>query len=511
MDDAKLHAPAAAQDTLSVCSALPAGDALSVCSTLPVHAAPAPAPVPKDFLCIPVPRRLRHRADAPAAFSLWLNILFAVATTFIVANIYWCQPILIELAEAFDVSYERVSNVPTLMQAGYAAGLLLIAPLGDLVRRRPLILALSLAGTALTFGVAFTSSFAAFQALSFLIGVCTCVPQILVPLAADLAPPARRARAISIVLAGLLLGILLARVLAGLVAQFAPWRVVYYLALGLQAAVFVLLYALLPDFPALANKDVTYAGVLLSMARFAVTEPLLVQASLVCFASMACFTNFWVTLTFLLGGAPYFYSTLVIGLFGLVGIFGVLAAPLVGRLVDGVLPWAAAVLATLGLLVFQGVQTGAGGVHIAAVIVVCFGIDVFRQMQQVALTSAVFALEPRARSRLNAVILIAVFAGQIMGTAVGTQVFVRFGWRPAAALSVAWSGFTLLVMLARGPHCARYTWVGYEGGCRLRRAVPAGVPGGGSGGPARDAEADEATVGVQSSLVDEKEKEKGAP
>lgn len=176
----------------------------------------------------------------------------------------------------------------------YAAGLLLIAPLGDLVRRRPLILLLTFISIALTFGVAFTTSFIAFQVLSFFIGVVTCVPQILIPLAADLAPPAKRASAISIVISGLLFGILLARVLSGLVAEFVTWRVVYYLAIGLQAAIFAMLYGLLPDFP-VRNHGLTYWAILRSMAKFSVTEPLLIQASLVCMASMACFSNFWVS------------------------------------------------------------------------------------------------------------------------------------------------------------------------------------------------------------------------
>lgn len=123
--------------------------------------------------------------------------------------------------------------------------------------------------------------------------MATCVPQILVPLAADLAPAERRATAISIVVSGLLLGILIARVLAGLIAEFVTWRVVYYLAIGLQSVILVMLYFLLPDFP-VRNTGITYRGILWSMAKFSVTEPLLIQASLVCMASMACFTNFWV-------------------------------------------------------------------------------------------------------------------------------------------------------------------------------------------------------------------------
>lgn len=127
------------------------------------------------------------------------------------------------------------------------------------------------------------------------------VPQILMPFAADLAPPERRASALSIVLAGLLLGVLIARVLAGIIANFASWRIVYWLAFGLQTGILGLLYFMLPDFPA-KNEHMTYGGILYSMAKFTVTEPLLIQSLLVNMASMACFTNFWVCFCVMIQG-----------------------------------------------------------------------------------------------------------------------------------------------------------------------------------------------------------------
>lgn len=170
---------------------------------------------------------------------------------------------------------------------------MLITPLGDLVHRRALILLLTFLSAALTIGLPITNSIAVFEGLTFLIGGMSVVPQILMPFAADLAPPERRASALSIVLSGLLFGVLIARVLAGVIANFVTWRVVYWLALGLQVFVLVFLYFMLPDWPA-KNDHMTYAGILYTMAKFTVTEPLLIQAVFVNLASMACFTNFWV-------------------------------------------------------------------------------------------------------------------------------------------------------------------------------------------------------------------------
>jgi predicted MFS family arabinose efflux permease len=179
--------------------------------------------------------------------------------------------------------------------------------------------------SSLTIGLSVTHNLQVFEALSFLVGVVTVVPQILLPLAADLTPPERRASAISIVLSGLLFGILIARVLAGVIANFTSWRVVYYMAIGLQYLVLVGAYLIIPDYPA-KNKGLTYLNILTSMTKYAFTEPKVIQAAIVNIASSACFTNFWVclvlslvtyalipllkvTLTFLLGGPPYHYST----------------------------------------------------------------------------------------------------------------------------------------------------------------------------------------------------------
>ncbi|KAJ3570703.1 hypothetical protein NP233_g4229 [Leucocoprinus birnbaumii] len=444
-----------------------------------------------DFGIIPIPLHLRYNPSKPFHFGMTLNIAFGFFSTFTVANLYYCQPLLSELllhkrdAGPFlsptSPNFPRLSSdvfgdikvasfiVPTLIQAGYACGLLLISPLGDLVRRRPLILATVIFSTGLTIGLAFTKSLIVFEVISFIVGAVSVTPQILIPLVADLAPDKRRASAISIVFSGLLFGILVARVLAGIIAQFVSWRVVYYFAIGVQGLVLIGCHLMLPDYPS-KNQNLTYWSILWTMAKFSVTEPVLIQACIINFCSSACFSNFWVTLTFLLGGAPYFYSTLVIGLFGLIGMAGVSMGPIGGRVIDKLVPWYASLVGICALLVFQAIQTAAGGIHVAAVIIATFGIDVFRQNLQVSLSTAIFLIEPAARARLNAVSILSIFIGQVMGTSVGTDVFIKFGWRAGAALSLAWTGFMLFILLLRGPHCRRYTWFGYEGGLSVKKS-----------------------------------------
>ncbi|KAI0752822.1 major facilitator superfamily domain-containing protein [Daedaleopsis nitida] len=372
-----------------------------------------------DLGFLPIPRHLRHDPDEQPQFGMAMNVVFALASTFF------------RLAEAFGATFHEVSNIPTLLQAGYATGRLVICPLGDLLRRHQLVLLFTFLAASLTIGLAVTSNLLVFEALSFLVGLCSVVPQILTPLAVDLSPPGKRAACLSIILSGLMLGVLIARILAGVVGQYVSWRVMYYTRPR-------------SNYPA-KNKGETYMGILRSMAKYAVSEPLLVQAIIINISSRACFTlNWWVTLTFLLGGPPYNFPTITIGLFGLSGmILGMVLAPFIGRTIDRF--------------------TAAVGLHLAVVVVICVGIDLFRQTQPVSLTSAVLGIDASARSRINAVFILSLLFGQVMGTAVGSKVFTQYGWRADASLNVGWTALTLLVHLARGPHVPRYTWWGWKG------------------------------------------------
>ncbi|KAF8959132.1 MFS DHA1 transporter [Flammula alnicola] len=441
----------------------------------PLDADRTPDSITKEFFLFPVPKRLRYSRDHPFRFSYAMTIIYAVATSILVANLYYCQPLLIAMAKSFEVSYERVSRIPTFVQAGYAVGLLVICPLGDIVRRRQLILFLVIITSFLTIGLAVTKDVVIFEALTFVMGFTNVAPQILVPLVAESAPLERRAFAFSIVLTGLMFGILFARVIAGIIGEFVVWRIVYYSAVSLQFVVFLGLYLTLPDYPS-ANNNLPYWKIHWTMAKLAVTEPIVVQAVVINLGASACYAYYWVTLTFLLGGPPYNYSTLEIGLFGILGMAGVAAGPLSGRIVDRMLPWHALVISTTILLAFQAIQTAAGGINVAAVIVSCFGLDFFQQIQNVALVIAMFSISKTAISRLNAIYMISFYVGQMIGTAVGTKIFVQYGWRAAGAFGMGLYAMQLFALALRGPHCKQYTWFGYEGGLGFRRGVESSSP-----------------------------------
>jgi predicted MFS family arabinose efflux permease len=150
----------------------------------------------------------------------------------------------------------------------------------------------------------------------------------MLPLVGDLAPPQRRATALSIVVSGLLLGMLLARLLSGILTQYTSWRSIYFLSLGLQYVILVLLWLFMPDYPSTNPGGLNYFRMLWSMVTMLWTEPVLVQACVVGFMTSTTFTSFWTTLTFLLAGKPYEYSPITIGLFALVGIAAMAFGPL---------------------------------------------------------------------------------------------------------------------------------------------------------------------------------------
>ncbi|KAJ7091430.1 MFS DHA1 protein [Mycena belliarum] len=375
-------------------------------------------------------------------------------------NLYYCQPILVNLAESFGVTESEIARVPTLLQAGYAVGLLLISPLGDMAPRRPLLFTILVAAASLSVGLALTKSFLAFQIISFFVAVFTVTPQILIPLTAQLAPENRKGSYISIVISGLLLGVMLARVLAGIVTEYVTFRALYWMAVGGQYTMLVVLYFVVPVVPP-ANPDLSYFTILGTMLKLLFTQPVLAQAALITVVESAIFSSFWVTMTFLLSGDPYHYNTLKIGLFGLVGLFGVCLAPLIGWCIDHTTLWNAALVSLFLVGVSQAVYIGAAGLSIGAVIVSLFVLDIAAEGLQVSLTTKVFSIMPEARSRLNAVLILSIFVGQVIGTQIGTTLFLHGGWRSTGAFGMGASGILLVLFLCRGPYLPDHKLVGW--------------------------------------------------
>ncbi len=366
-----------------------------------------------------------------------LVLFMAVATGASVANLYYNQPLLTLMAKSFHVSPAAAGMVSVLTQVGYAAGLLLFVPLADLVERKKLIMALFLlTAVALEF-VAASTQFFVFLSANFILGAFTSVPQVIVPVAADLAPDEHRGRVVGVVMMGLLIGILAARALSGLMGDWLGWRNVFRLA-GIVMILFALMvFAWFPKSRPRSSSP-GYLKLIRSLIPIVRSEPELIKASLTGGALFGTFSAFWTTLTFRLNAAPYHYSASVIGLFGLLGIAGASAAPLAGRIADKKDP-RITLSASLVLVTLAWVWMWPLSAHLWALIIGIILLDLGVQSGQISNQSRIYALRPDARARINTVYMVSYFIGGSIGSAIASIAWSRAEWT-----GVSLSAFALL-------------------------------------------------------------------
>jgi predicted MFS family arabinose efflux permease len=391
-----------------------------------------------------------------AALSPALVRLMAVTCAVTVANLYYAQPLLHAIGGALHVGPESASLLVTAGQLGYAAGLLLIVPIGDITRRRPLLTALLAVDTLALVASAVAPDLQLLGALAVVIGVTSVVVQMLVPYAATLAPDAQRSRVIGTLMSGLLIGILLSRTFSGVIAAVAGWRVVYAAAAGAMALTTIALRLTLPDHR--RELAVSYREQMRGVLAVVRSEPVLRWRSVIGACGFAAFGCFWTTATFLLSGPQYGFSQLGIGLFALVGAAGAVTAASGGRLLDRRrdLRWAIAGI-PLALTVVSFGFIGLGGAHLGAwsLVLLIIGVllmDACVQASHVINQSVIYDLLPEARSRLTTVYMTTYFIGGAVGSAAGSQAYAHGGWAAASATAAVFPVLGLLAWLAARPH-----------------------------------------------------------
>ena len=368
----------------------------------------------------------------PAAAAVPVGLL-ALTAGAAVANLYYSQPLLPAIGRSFGVAEGRAGLVSTATQVGYAVGLLVFVPLGDVVERRRLITGLLVVVAAALGLAAAAPGFGWLAAASFVIGVTTVVPQLVIPLAAGLTPPARRGRVIGRIMGGLLIGILAARVVAGTVGALTGWRTMFVAAAVLMLVLAVVLGRRLPHAP--PRSRLAYGALLRSLTTLLRGEPELRDASLIGALVFLGFSAFWTTLAFRLELAPLHYGSTVAGLFGLVGIVGASAAPLVGRLADQRTPRETV---GYGLLVLLAgfLVCWAGGATLAGLVVGVIVLDAAVQAVGVSNQARIYGLAEEAHSRLNTVYMVSYFAGGSVGSALGVWAWDLWRWNGVCAVAV---------------------------------------------------------------------------
>ena len=375
-----------------------------------------------------------------AGLSRGLVALIAVGTGAVVANLYYAQPVLHEIAGTFHSGPGPTSAIITATQVGYAAGLLLIVPLGDLHPRRALVTRLFCVSAVALIGCALAPSLWVFALASVLVGGASVAGQVMIPFAADLAPEERRGRVVARIMTGLLMGILLARTVSGLVAQAAGWRAIYWLSAALMVCFAVVLWRALPAEGERPHRS--YPELVGSSLRLLVTEPVLRRRAWHGACAFAAFSVLWTTLAFLLSGNPYHYSNAVIGLFGLVGVGGIAAANLAGKLADSSRVTATTIAAGV-LLAGSFALLWAGRTSLAALIVGIVVLDMGTQGMQITNQAVIYALRPDARSRINSAYMVCYFAGGAAGSLAAGALYGARGWSGVCLLGVGLGLLTL--------------------------------------------------------------------
>jgi predicted MFS family arabinose efflux permease len=369
-----------------------------------------------------------------------LTVLFAVAAGAAVGNLYWAQPLLELIAGDLHASTATAGWLITATQIGYAAGILLLVPLGDVLNRRLLIPVLLLCSAVALVACALAPSIGVLLTAITVLGLTTVSGQILTPLAGDLADDVDRGRIVGTVVSGILTGILLSRTISGLVADVAGWRAIY-----LVAAVGAVLFAVLLHraIPPLAPKTRMAYPALIASVGAVVARERSVRWTLVLGAiGFATFTMFWTALTFLLSSPPFSYPVSVIGLFGLAGLAGAIAAQRSGRLHDR--GWSLpATGACWAVVLVSFVVAAFAGRSVVLILVVVLVLDVALQAVGILNQLRVFAVSHEARSRLNTAYVTSNFIGGAIGSAAATVLWSTGGWTAVSVAGIVLSAVAL--------------------------------------------------------------------
>ncbi|TYC58997.1 MFS transporter [Rhodobacterales bacterium] len=368
--------------------------------------------------------------------------LLAVGAGAAVANSYYNQAFLAHLTADFGLAAGAAAIVPVLTQAGNALGVLFLAPLGDRLERKSLILATIGALVIALIGAAVSPGFVWLAATSLAVGLFATVAQQIVPLAVHLAPPAERGRILGKVTGGILIGILLARTVSGTISDLWGWPFVFWFAAALMIAIGGALALWLPRVP--PTTDLSYPRLLGSLWTLVRTHGVLRRAVAVQFLIFAAFIGFWSNLALLLSEPPYQFGGTAVGLLALVGVAGALAAPIAGGFADrrgpAVVVSIGAGLVVLAFLIFGLWQGSLIGLVVGIVV-----MDLAVQSSQVANQARVYSLDPTARSRLNTVFMATMLAGGAFGAGIGGAAYAVWGWIGTCGFGAISAGFAWLL------------------------------------------------------------------
>lgn len=382
---------------------------------------------------------------ATAPLSSRMILLFATLCAFAVANVYMTQPLLDQIALSLGERESRMGMIITATQTGYALGLMLLVPLGDLINRKRLVTLMLLASSGLLLAASMASSLYGLSGMLTLVGAMAVVVQIIVAFAASLSAPEKRGQVTGIVTSGVVIGILLARLVSGFLAQWAGWRVAIMVSAGAMFLMALLFIRTAPD-ERKQNPSQSYRQLMLSVFSLWREIPALRSRGILALLIFMNFSVLWTSLVFPLSHAPFNLTTAQIGLFGLAGIAGALAARQAGTLADRGHGQRVTGFA-LVLLLLSWMVMAWGGSSLIALTTGIILLDFAVQAVHVTSQSMIFATRPQATSRLVAAYMFFYSAGSAIGALLATRLWSQFGWMGVCLLGATISALALVYWL----------------------------------------------------------------
>ena len=383
---------------------------------------------------------LKENGGLPASILWTLAIVAGIS----VANLYYNQPLLNMIRHDLGVSEFKTNLIAMVTQIGYAIGLFFIVPLGDLYQRRKIILTNFVLLIVSLLAIASSHSVNLILVASLFTGICSMVPQIFIPIAAQFSRPENKGRNVGIVVSGLLTGILASRVVSGFVGELFGWREMYYIAAGLMLACAVIILKVLPEIQ--PNFKGRYASLMKSLLSLWREFPQLRVYSVRAALNFGSFLAMWSCLAFKMGQAPFFADSDVIGLLGLCGVAGALTASFVGKYVKqvGVRRFN---FIGCGLILLSWLLLSTGENTYAGIIAGIITIDIGMQCIQLSNQTSIFELDPRASNRINTIFMTTYFTGGSLGTFLAGSFWQLYGWHGVTGVGTVLTGISLFMTI----------------------------------------------------------------
>lgn len=369
-------------------------------------------------------------------------IMMSVVAGLTVANLYYNQPLLEEMKASLGANEVETNLITVITQAGYAAGLLFVVPLADMLSRRKIIMTNMATAVLMALVIAFTSDIKAVWAASFILGMCSVVPQIFVPMAGLFSKPENKSRNMGYVLSGLLTGVLGARVISGYLGDWVGWRAMYGIAAAIMLTCLAVTLKMLPVMrPSFKGS---YPQLMRTVGEIFFSHPNIRLYSLRASCSFASMMSVWSCMAFHLSGSPFYAGSDKVGLLGLCGIAGAMAASGVGKYIPrfGILRFST--FGSVFQLLAWGIALLFGGFYAGLALAIIL-VDIGAQCQQLSNQSGCLKEVPHASNRANTIFMTSLFIGGSVGTFCSGAIWPHWGWHGVCSVGILFATLSLII------------------------------------------------------------------